>query len=112
MNKFLSRYIEGKAIDLAKLSPDEKVTLDQWENTLAQEPVTIESLTEWLEHRKAGVGETLGDLDNSPEKIQKLVIWQSLIGLIIKLVHAPKAEREALEIHLQSMLDEKEPDKL
>ncbi len=112
MNNKLSRYIEKKKIDIANLTVEEQATFEQWEKTLSDEPVTVESLTEWLEFRKSAVGDSLGSLENSPRKQDKLIIWQALLTQMIKLIKAPKAEREALEIHLQSMLDEKEGDKL
>ena len=112
MNNILSKYILKKKIDVAELTTEEQVTFKQWEKTLSDEPVTIESLTGWLEFRRNAVAESLGSLENSARKQDKLIIWQALVTQMLKVIKAPKSEREALEIHLQSMLDEKEGDKL
>lgn len=112
MNNLISKYFDKFKIDSVKMSDEEKVTFDRWEHTLSDEPLTIEKLTEWLEFRKTAVGATLGNLDNSTEKVERLVIWQTLLDQVIKLINSPKAERENLESHIQNLLDGNKNNKL
>lgn len=100
----IDKVLEKRGLKPEDLSPEEKQTIKDWQAILSGGTVTIEKLKEWCGYNLDAIEGQFKNLDNSPEKVQKLVLLHNVYKSLIGLMSNPQAERDALEKHLTAML--------
>lgn len=102
----LSRFFEQKGIDPRELSPEEKVTVEQWQSTFAKadKDVTVADIADFCQKNLALIETQFANLDTPKDKLQSLVLLHSVYTAIRNLINAPNAEREQFERYLSTLL--------
>lgn len=102
MKNPLSRLLEKRNITLEELSPEEVATVKEWTVRLAKTEVTVSDITDFC---KRQVEVILANCDGvtplTPIQQAALHIYPN----IIKSIEGPIAEREALERHLEELIN-------
>ena len=105
MFSLIADYLKKRGIkDITELSADEKATFDKWENTLAEGEMTIEKILGFCKEQKKKIEAQYVNPDNSDKKDIYLKAALSFYATMIQIIESPKAEREALIKHLESLL--------
>ena len=103
----LNRLLEKKGIKPEELSKEESQTIEGWKKTLSEGEITLEKVGEFCELQLSVIKGLFKDLDNSKEKLEKLVTMFNVYSSILGAIKSPQAQRESLEKYLISLLDEK-----
>lgn len=105
MDNILSRLLGKRGIkDVSELAPEERGTFEEWKRILETEQVSPESLVEFCNGQLTLIEAKFGDVDNSDDKVRRLVLLHSVYASVRNLISSPKAEREALIRYLTSLL--------
>lgn len=105
MNNILTRYLQSRKLDIAKLEPDELKTFKEWDLILSEDPITTEKIKEFCEIQIGIIEAKQENLDNSYELTERLVLLHVVYTKLIRLITSPKKEREGLEKYIQSLID-------
>ena len=87
------------------MSEDEKQNFDRWDLILSGEgEMTIEKLEEFCDEQINTIEEQFTNPDNSDKKDTYLKACLVVYSALRKAIHAPQAERQALERYLQQLI--------
>ena len=101
----LSRLLEKKGIKSPEeLTPEERVDFDNWKKVLSKEDIKLSDVEEFCSSSIRSIEAKFKDLDNSKEKIERLVLLHSVYSSMKNLINSPRAEREQLEKYLTQLL--------
>lgn len=105
MSNILSKILGKRGIkDVSELAPEERGTFDEWKKILETENMGPEALLEFCTGQLGIIEAQFGDVNNSDEKVRRLVLLHSVYASIRNLINSPKAEREALITYLTGLL--------
>ena len=105
MHPIIANLFKKRGIkDTAELSPDEKEDYRRWESILSAGEVTVASITEFIKQQLRIVDGQMKNLDNTPQKTERLVLLRAVYSTLFEAITAPKVEREALEKYLNDLL--------
>lgn len=91
---------------LEELRPDEKQTFDKWSKILSEGEMTLDKVLSFCDSQISLIDQKLANLDNSAEKVGKLVIYRIVYKSIRDAITSPQAERESLEKYLNGLLNQ------
>jgi hypothetical protein len=100
----LDKVMEKQGVDIEDMSSEEKETYDKWRSVFTGK-ITVEQISEFCLRQKSLIEGQFEDLDNSPEKTGKLILLHTVYSKIARMIEAEENERQALEKHLQGLLD-------
>lgn len=101
----LTRLLEKKGIKSPEeLTPEERVDFDNWKKVLSKEDIKLSDVEEFCASNIRNIEAKFKDLDNSKEKIERLVLLHSVYSSMKNLINSPRAEREQLENYLTQLL--------
>ena len=101
----LSRLLEKKGIkSTEELTPEERVDFDNWKRILSKEDIELSDVEEFCASNIKNIEAKFKDLDNSKEKLERLVLLHSVYSSLKNLINSPRAEREQLEQYLTQLL--------
>ena len=88
-----------------ELIKEELQEFEQWETILAKEDISLKDVEEFCKIQLSITEGKFKDLDNTPQKTEKLVLLHSVYSGIRNLINSPRQERENLENYLRQLLD-------
>lgn len=101
----LARLLEKMGInDPANLSSEEKETLKQWQGVLSSGEVTVDTVKQFCENQIKRIESQWRNLDNPITKNERLIQQHTVYSTFLGLITVPRAEKEALETYLESMI--------
>ena len=106
MHKLLHDWLLKLNVKPGELSGEEKETFDRWNAVLGGEELSVEQIATFCEGQKQEIEKRFEDLDNSPQKNERLILLFTVYNNIIQALHAGEQERKSLEEHLTKLLDE------
>lgn len=105
MHSLISKLFEKRNIkDTKDLDEAERVTFDRWERILSGSEVTVAKIAEFCRAQRKIIETGWSDLSSPPINNGRRIILHSLYGTLLDVIEGPKAEREALEKYLNSLL--------
>lgn len=104
MHPILERLLRKRGLEVETLQGDEKATYDEWESKLTSQ-VTVETVKGFCKHQIALVEKQMGNLDNTAQKNERLVLLHVVYRNILNALEAPQTERETLEKYLTSLIE-------
>lgn len=105
MHKILYDYLAKRNLDVQDMSDEEKQVFDRWNATLSGAEISVKSIAEFCGRQKAAIEVSLENMENSTQKNERLIIYQTVYSKIKRMIEAEEAERVALEKHLTQLLD-------
>src|SRR3990167_2238601 len=106
MHSLLDRIFAKRGIkDTTELAPDEKKDFDRWSKILSQGEITLDKVMEFCRAQVAAIEGQFKNTENAQQKNDRLIQQYNVYKAILACMDAPKAEREALEKYLQSLLE-------
>ena len=90
--------------DVTELREDEKAVYDKWDRILSDGEMTLEKVLKFCDAQIALIDQKLANLDNSAEKVGKLVIYRIVYKSMRDAITSPQAERESLEKYLNGLI--------
>lgn len=99
----LSRLLQKKNIKAEDLTPEEKDTIQNWKVILSKE-ITLDTISNFCQYQLSEIERQFKDLNNSKEKLERLVIQHSVYSSIRDLIKTPQADRESLINYLTSLI--------
>jgi hypothetical protein len=109
MQKLLRRLLDKKKIDsVDDLSSEERADFERWDKTLSEGEMSVEKIAEFCRNQINSCEMMWSNLDNSPEKNQKLILMHTIYKKMLGVIESPEAEREALEKYLTQLIDSKQ----
>lgn len=97
---FKKRGIE----DSTQLDEAEQKTYDNWRKILSEGDITVEKIKEFCAQQLSIIENKFKELDNSPEKNQRLIISHNIYKALLDCIEKPKKDKEHLEKYLQELL--------
>ena len=105
MHPLIEKLLEKRKIkDISELTGDEKETFDKWEQILSQGEMTVDRISEFCQAQVKTIEAQLKNLDNPPQKNERLIIYFNVYKTLSNLIDNPQAERESLERYLQQLI--------
>lgn len=101
----LSKLLEKRGLKPEELSTEEKETIKQWQLTLSQGAITVSSIELFCNNNITNIENQFKNLDNSKEKLERLVLLHNVYSSLVKIINSPKIEKEALEKYLTTLLE-------
>ena len=100
----IAKLFQKRGITPEDLTPEEKETVQQWEKTLSDEEVTVESISLFCKNQLKNIEQQFKDTNISREKMERLVLLHSVYASLRDVISSPKIERASLESYLTSLL--------
>lgn len=88
-----------------ELSPDEKVTLENWRRILTEGEITVDRIKEFCGYQIGVIEAQFRDPTKSDREKANLTLVHSVYSAILMIIVSPKAEREALEKYLNTLIN-------
>lgn len=88
-----------------ELTPEERSDYDKYRLILTGEPVTIESLKNFMRIQVSLIESKFGEKGNENDTYYKACIHVYLS--LLKAIEAPEAERKAAEVYLTQLIEAK-----
>lgn len=100
----LTKFFEKRGVKPEDLTPEEKETVEGWKKILSEEDVTLDTILVYCTNSISVIENQFKDLENSKEKIERLVLLHTVYSSLKKIITSPKSEKENLEKYLTSLL--------
>lgn len=101
----LEQFLQKRGVDnVEDLSDTDKGVLKQYQNVFKKADTSVADIQKFCQQQIESIETRLDDVDNSPQKQDRLVILLSVYRKIISLIEAPKKEKERLEAYLTLMV--------
>lgn len=108
MHSLLTKYLNKLGIeDPNSLSSEEKATFEGWQQVLSKEKLTIEDVQAFLKSQIDTIELKWRDLNAPNEKKAELIPYHTVYKLLQVAIDAPQAARQAAEIQLQQLINQK-----
>lgn|SRR3990167_9529004 len=108
MHSLLSKLLQKRNIKhVDELSNEEKDQFQRWQSVLTGERVTVDKVDLFIKGQIASIESQMKNLDNTPQKNERLILLFSVYKAISEALKAPEKEREVLEQYLTSLLNVK-----
>jgi hypothetical protein len=105
MHPLISKLFEKKKIkSTADLSPEERQDFDRWQGIFDQGEMTVDKIAVFCRGQQKLIERGWRDLSNPQEKNERSLLLHMVYGVLLEAIEGPKAEREALEKYLTSLL--------
>jgi len=111
MNPLLEKYLEKKGIsDVNELKEDddpnlnERTTFDNWEAVLSGTEVTVDTISEFCESQITLIENLWENLENTPEKNERLILMHVVYRKFLKLITAAEKKRAEVEAQITALL--------
>jgi hypothetical protein len=88
-----------------ELTPDEKSQFENWEKILSKDELTIEDLKTFCKSQIDVIEGKWRDLNVDQSKKAELIPYHTVYKTLEAALLAPKAAREALEQHLNQLIN-------
>lgn len=86
-------------------SPTDRQTFEQWQRILSEkEEITVEKVREFCERQIHNIQGQMKNLDNSPQKNERLILLLNVYTTMRDVLQSSQAERENLERYLQALI--------
>ena len=106
MNHLLEKLFKKRGIkDTMTLDHQEQQTYDNWQKILSEGEITVDKVKQFCETQISLIEGKFKDLDNTPEKAQRLTISHSVYKAILDCMEKPQTERENLEKYLHQLIE-------
>lgn len=106
MKNYLSELLKKRGIkDASELSKDEQADFERWKKILAKDEVDIKDVLGFCKNQIIVIEKKFGDIENTPQKAEKLTMNHSIYKTLINLIEQPKEQREALIKYLTSLIE-------
>ena len=106
MNTLLEKLFRRRGIkDTTVLDTGEQKTYDNWQYILSGNEVTVDRIKEFCKLQLSVIEAKFKELDNSPDKNQRLIISHNIYRALVDCIEKPNMERENLEKYLHSLLE-------
>ncbi len=102
----ITKYLEKLGIKdpATELSTEEKTTLETWRRILSEGELTIDRIKEFCEYQKTLIESQFRDPSKSDREKANLTLVHSVYSAMLAMITSPKAEREALESYLNTLI--------
>jgi hypothetical protein len=108
MHSLLSKLLQKREIKhVDDLDKEEKGQFIKWQTILTGEQVTVDKIGLFIKAQIISIESQMKNLDNTPQKNERLILLFSVYKAIGEALKAPEKEREVLENYLRSLLTEK-----
>lgn len=105
MSNWISELFKKRGIkSVSELSPDERQTFDEYRLILSKGEMTVDGIKNFCENQIKRIEATWQNLDNLEKKNERLVIQHTVYSTLLKVIAAPKIEREQLEKRLEDLI--------
>ncbi len=105
MKPILNKLLEKRGIeDVSKLTQEEAATFDTWNRILSDGEITLDKILEYCGAQVGAIELQWKNLDNTPQKNERLILMHTIYKGLMNLISAPRAERETLEKYLNDLL--------
>lgn len=101
----LEKLMKKRGLDPAKLDDEELKQYKEWRAILTPDPITVDKIKEFAQRQVDVIEAQWANLDNQAIKNERLVLMHTMWRKLIAIIDAPEVEREALERHLEQLLD-------
>ena len=91
--------------DTTVLDEAEQKTYDNWRKILSEGEITVERIKDFCKQQLSIIENKFKELDNSPDKNQRLIISHNIYKALLDCIEKPKMERGNLEEYLQKLLE-------
>jgi len=96
--------LKKRGVKPEELDEEEKQTIEGWRKILAADEIGLDEVTQLCSGAIDNIEAQFRDLDNTKEKIERLVLQHSIYSTIKSVIESPKAQREQLVAYLQTQL--------
>lgn len=105
MSNALSKVLESKGIkDESELSDEERAQFNNWRSILNKEELNMDDVIGFCNAQVDNIEAQFKDLNNSAEKLTRLVLQHSIYKTLATIIKSPAAERESLEVYLTDLI--------
>lgn len=103
----ITQLLQKRGIkDTSTLSTEERETINRWESVFKESEITVDKIEKFCDLQISLVERQFGNLDNTTQKNNRLVLLYTVYSNIKRLISSPKAEKASLEEFLrQQILD-------
>ena len=106
MKGLLQKLLQRKGIEsLDEMSKDEKIVFQGYEKILSKETLTIEDIKKFLETQTFIIESKWKDYDTTNQKKAELIPYHTCYKTLLSAIDAPLKEKEALEMHLNQIIN-------
>ena len=105
MKGILSKLLAKRKIkDVSELSVEEKATFETWDKVLSKEELTLDDLKEFCKQQVGVIEGKWQNLDILQNKKAEMIPYHTVYRTILAAIDSPRQAREALEKHLNQLL--------
>lgn len=106
MSNILERFLQKVGVKSSdQLSPEEKVTYENWRKILSKDDLTLKDIKEFCQTQVALIEIKWKDYNLSNEMKAQLIPYHTVYRTLEQVVEAPKQERENLEKQLEQLIN-------
>lgn len=101
----IDELLEKRGIkDVSTLDDGEKQTFDRWQKILSDGEINVDKIKQFCLNQVQVIEHKWKDLDNSDNKLQRLITMHVVYKTILDALDKPAQERENLEKYLAQMI--------
>lgn len=105
----IEKFLQKLGIDdPAKLTPEEKKTFDNWQAVMNKDELTIADMKLFLAGQIGVIENHWKDLKVKQNEKAELIPYHTVYTIMLQVIDAPKAMREALETQLNQMINQQQ----
>ena len=112
MHSLLTKLLNKRGIKREELDekpivpgfPSERNQFERWESILSGEGVTLDKVAEFCKAQVESIELQWKNLDNAPQKNERLIIAHTIYSTLLKTIKAPEVERVELEKYLNDLI--------
>jgi len=102
----LEKLLKKRGLEnITQLDRYERADFERWQKALIAQPVTLESLAEFIKEQKNRAENEIANPDNSKEKDMFLKASLNIYRSFLALLKQPEVERETTEKFLKQLLE-------
>ena len=104
MKDILNRLLGKRNLKVEELDKEERKTFEEWDKVLSKEELTTQDIKIFCQQYLDKIETLWADYGIEQSSKAELIPYHSFCKTILKVVDSPKAQREALERHLEQLL--------
>lgn len=105
MHQLLEQLFKKRGIkSVNELTTEEADQFDMWQKTLTEGEITVERIRDYCQSQVDIIKGQMKNLDNTPQKNERLTTYFNIYDNIITLISSPQVERESLEKFINQLI--------
>lgn len=106
MHELLKKALDKAGVDnVSQLTEEEKLDYDRYAKVLDKPDLSLDDVLTFCRAQKTLVESQFGNLDDSPQKRDRLLTLHFVYSKVVWFIMGDKAERQAVERELTDLID-------